>query len=152
MFQRKKAAAVTLCSPFLESSTFSSLVLSFPLWNNLIQYVQKWLVKMCTCQDDSSCGELDMSRGAAGYTWWVDYNFLAISSVWISKFRIINCQVIEFWYLLDLDEQENLQMNLIHMDTKCDTILERKGLSSCVFFLHMLSLSLKSHSNFLEHE
>lgn len=121
------------CSPLSWSFQHFHPSSFLPRWNVLILHVQKWLVKTRTCRADSSCGELYMSRAATSYTLWWIMVFVAMSSLWISKFWIISCQVVEGWCILDWDEQEHLQMNLIQTNTFY--AIGRKGLNSIILFI-----------------
>lgn len=148
-FQGHKAAAVTLFSPFPKPSTFSSLALFFPLWNNLILYVQKWLVKNIAC--------VGLIAPVGNYTWAEELPVtrgerikisVTISRLRIRKFWIISCQVVECSCILDLDEQEHLQ-NATDSDGYQMWYHFRKKRTKFVYFvLHMLSSLLRSHSDF----
>ena len=99
-YWRGKAVAMTLFSPFLKTSMFLSLVPFFPLWNNLILYAQKWLVK--------NIARVGLIAPVRDYTWakeltvvhseWVEMS-VAISCLRISKFWSISCQAVEFWLI-----------------------------------------------------
>lgn len=83
----RTGAAMTLFSPFLQPSMFPSLFPFFPLWNNLILYVQKWLVKnialvglMAPVRDCTWAGMLPVIHSE-----WLQMS-VAINCLQISKF------------------------------------------------------------------
>lgn len=131
----RKGSCYDLVFPFPRAFTFLSLILFLPLWNNLILYVQKWLVK--------NRARVGLIAPVGDYTWaeelpvihgdWIKIS-VAISSLQVRKFWIISCRVVECWSIRDLDEQEHLRNESDSEGYKFDTTLERNGLSSFILF------------------